>query len=322
MEAFDEQVYRPLIEDDEGGQARTLEDEAEKAAKSLGLDWQDDVKPLLGNDIAIAISGQPLGLLSGSAGDEFSVVLALETAGGDIEEVLKSAEHAEAGDASGATLYREEYSDDATIAVEDGVLVVSSNPRDLRPALERRDSGDGLAQEAVDDALADLPAEYFVRGFGTLDQLADQEELRRFAELPLVRRSSPGPQGAVRANGSRSRRAADAEQIEEATFRSRGEMPEIVLRDRRYPAGTHQSRQTFSCSEPSGRSPTRARHAADAIEKGSESTEQELLDQSTGRAPRTQTRGRRSPRERVRDPESLRECCRDSQRNCGPGRGA
>jgi hypothetical protein len=175
-------VVRRIADDNEA--QKSFDEYAEEAFReSESVDWEEDVKPLLGNDIAIGIEGDPIGLLRGDG--ESSFVAAIETRGGDIEAVLEEAGWNPAGEANGATLYTEEQGDDV-FAVEDGVFLTAENEAALRSALERRDAGQGLDDDTVEERLADLSSDSFLRGFGTLEGLAEQEQLRRFANVAVA----------------------------------------------------------------------------------------------------------------------------------------
>lgn len=203
---FDRRVVQEIADDDEP--AKTFDEYAEEAFRESGVDREDDVKPLLGNDIAVGIEGDPLALLGGDG--ESSFVAALETRGGEIEAVLEKAGWKPVGEANGATLYKEEQGDD-TFAVEDGVFLTAESEAALRRALERRDSEDGLEQRAVTDALAELPEQALARAFGTAAPLAQRAELQRFASLPLVRALETwGPDRRVRGRGDEARRLGPA----------------------------------------------------------------------------------------------------------------
>jgi hypothetical protein len=63
-DAFDRLVVRRIADDNEA--QKSFDEYAEEAFReSESVDWEEDVKPLLGNDIAIGIEGDPIGLLRG-----------------------------------------------------------------------------------------------------------------------------------------------------------------------------------------------------------------------------------------------------------------
>jgi hypothetical protein len=310
-EQLDEKVFRRFDDED----PKTLDEYAEESAKRMGLDWKDDVKPLLGNDIAIGIEGDPMTFLGGDG--EASVTAALETREGDVQEVLEEARFERDSEASGATLYRAPNDDEVTVAEEDGVLVFSDDEEALRRALERRDDTDGLKQDAVEDGLSGLPTEALVRAFGTAERLADQEPLRRFASIPLVqaletwgltvgfRQDDLNVDVSVRLDG---------EQLDEADLPlvTGAESPEIVIRPGEMSGGNRNQSQTTAFllrALRAGYPDSRFAKAADAIEKElGIDFEQEILRQFDGpSASYVSPDGKIfAARSEVRDPEALK----------------
>ena len=313
---FDEHILRRLVVGEESDQDLSLDEYADKTFKEVGLDWQDDVKPLLGNDIAIGISGDPLSFFGGDG--EASMVAALETRGGDVEEVLQKADLRPQGEVGGATLYRYEGQGEPAVAVEDSVLVVADDEQRLREALARRDSGDGLDEETVQEELTDLPTDSFLRGFGTLEGLAEQEQLRRFANVGIFdvletwaaavrfEQDELNAEVAVR---------LDEEQVEEEDLPvvSGEDSPEIVPRDTEISGGNLNQSQTtvfllrtVQAAYPS----SRFVRAVDAMDEDlGISFEEEILRQFNGpSASYVSPDGRTfAARSEVRDPEALRE---------------
>jgi hypothetical protein len=298
---------------DEGGE-RTLDESANEIFRGSGVDWEDDVKPLLGNDVAIGIEGDPVGLLGGDGDSSF--VAALETRGGDIEEVLEKGGREPTGEANGATLYAE---DDVSqiFAVEDGVLVTAEDEETLRRALARRDSGEGLEESAVDEAFADLPEQPLARAYGTAAPLAQQEQLARFADLPLMQALETWALTAVFENDDLNVDLAvrlDEERVGEADLPlvTGEESPEIVLREGELSGGNRNQSQTTAFllrALRAGYPDSRFVKAADAIERElGIDFEQEILRQFDGPSasyvsPDGQTFAARS---QVSDPEALR----------------
>ena len=315
-EQVDRRIYRPMVvgnEDDDSPE--TLEEFLTETAKDAGLDWADDVKPLLGNDIVVGIEGDPMSLLDGIDG-ESTITAALDTRGGDVEEVLDKAKFVEDGTVGGATLYRPEFrTEEALVAVEDGVLVFADDEEALRRAIARRDNGDGLDEAVVDDALSDLPDGSLVRAFGTLDGLEGQEELRRFAGLlePLE-----SWRAAVRFQGDDLEVdiavGLDSELVEadDLPVVTGEESPEIVPRDTEISGGNRNQSQTtaFLLRAVQAAYPdSRFVRAVDALDEDlGISFEEEILRQFNGpSASYVSPDGRIfAARSEVRDPEALR----------------
>jgi hypothetical protein len=310
-EQLDEKVFRQF----DGQDQKTLDEYAEQAARSAGVDWEDDVKPLLGNDIAIGIEGDPMSFLGGEG--EASVTAALETREGDVQEVLEKARFERDSEASGATLYRAPNDDDVTVAEENGVLVFSDDEEALRRALERRDGADGLKQDAVENGLAGLPAEAVVRAFGKAEGLADQEQLRRFASIPLVQALETwGLAVGFRQDDLNVDVSVhlDGEQLDEGDLplATGAESPEIVIRPGEMSGGNRNQSQTTAFllrALRAGYPDSRFVKAADAIEKEvGIDFEQEILRQFDGpSASYVSPDGKIfAARSEVRDPEALK----------------
>jgi hypothetical protein len=315
-EEVDRRIYRPTFAGEEGDAPPTLEEFAERSARDAGLDWQDDVKPLLGNDIAVAIEGNPMLVLDGEDEPDFTV--ALDTSGGDVDAVLEKADFERQGEESGAQLYAAPFGGGAMVAVEDGVLVFAESEESLGRALERRDSGDGLKDEAVEEALADLPSESLVRGFGSLESLKDAEEIARFASLPFVQALETWGltvgfrEGDLHADLSVG---LDESKLDEADLPlvTGGESPEIVIRPREVSGGNRNQSQTTAFllrAIRAGHPDSRFVKAADAIEEElGIDFEQEILRQFDGPSASYMSPDGRTfaARSEVRDPEALRE---------------
>jgi Protein of unknown function (DUF3352) len=314
-EQFDQHILRRLLVEEGSDRELSLDEYAEKTFREIGLDWQDDVRPLLGNDIAIGISGDPLSFFAGDG--EASLVAALDTRGGDVEEVLEKADLRPQGEVSGATLFRYGDQDEPGVAVEDSVLLVADDEQVLREALARRDSGDGLDEDTVQEELADLPSDSFLRGFGTLDGLAEQEQLRRFASVGFFQVLETWAAAVRFEQDELNAEVAvrlDEEQVEEEDLPvvSGEDSPEIVPRGTEISGGNRNQSQTtvFLLRAVQAAYPnSRFVRAVDALDEDlGISFEEEILRQFNGpSASYVSPDGRTfAARSEVRDPEALR----------------
>ena len=313
-DAVDEHVYRPA--EAESDSPKTLGGFFEQTARRVGLDWEDDVKPLLGNDIAVAVEGDPLELFGG--GGDSTITAALDTAGGDIEKVLEKANFKQAGDANGATLYSGPEDEAIRLAVEDGVLVFGEDEQAVRRAVQRRDSGDGIDESAVDDGLSGLPEDALVRGYGSLDALKEQDEIRRFTGLPLVEALETWGL-AVGFHGDELHAdlavRLDESKVDEGDLPlvTGEESPEVVIREGELSGGNRNQSQTTAFllrALRMGYPDSRFVKAADAIEQQlGIDFEQEILRQFNGpSASYVSPDGEIfAARSEVRDPDALRE---------------
>jgi hypothetical protein len=147
--------------------AREVEDILEEAVASAGLSYEDDVEPLLGGPLAVAIEDE--GSFGDDEGEPAYPVVAIEV--GD-EDKLRDA------------LEKVPEVEDYT-AVEDGVFVASESRQALAAARARHADGDGLDPAVVDEALRDLPDEALVKVYADLDDgLLRLPELAPLADAP------------------------------------------------------------------------------------------------------------------------------------------
>ena len=313
-EQLDKHILRRLLGERESERELSLDEYADKTFREVGLDWQDDVKPLLGNDVAIGVSGDPLSFFGGDG--EASLVAALDTRGGNAEEVLEKADFRPQGEVSGATLYRYEDQDEPAVAVEESVLVVADDEKVLREALSRRDSGDGLDEGTVEEELADLPSDSLLRGFGTLEGLAEQEQLRRFANVGFFDVLETWA-AAVRFDEDELNADVvlrlDEEQVEEDDLPvvSGEDSPEIVPRETEISGGNLNQSQTtaFLLRTVQAAYPnSRFVRAVDAMDEDLGITSRRRSSgSSTARAPRTSARTA-EPSPRAARCATLRRC--------------
>jgi hypothetical protein len=124
-----------------------------------GVDFEDDVKPLLGNDFVI---GAP----TAKAADEDRFVGAGKAKDeGELQDLLDKSEDAEKiGESHGATLYRDDDGD--FLALKEAVIVFANAREDVEEALDRREGDDRLREDQFDDALSGLPDDAIVRIYG------------------------------------------------------------------------------------------------------------------------------------------------------------
>lgn len=145
-----------------------LEGEVEEGGD---IDFDDDIRPLLGNELVLGVPG-PQALLA----DDVPFVAALQTKDGDrVEELLKD-DAEEIGEEGGATLYRSTDDEDDVLAVEGDVVVLADDEEALRAAVERRDGDDRLRADDVEPSFEGLPEEAVVRIYGNVGALLDADE--------------------------------------------------------------------------------------------------------------------------------------------------
>jgi hypothetical protein len=155
------------------------------------LSFEEDVKPLLGNEFVIG--GPDVRSLVGSddesAGDDQFVAAIEAKDTGKLDDLIKRDETKETGEQDGAKLY--EDADGDTFAIEDGVLIVAGTRDLLDAALKQRDSDGQLTAEVFEEATADLPEDALVRLSTDVEQLIaadpDTEPARKVEWVSALR---------------------------------------------------------------------------------------------------------------------------------------
>lgn len=145
-----------------------------------GVDFDDDIRPLLGNDAVVGIA-EPRSLLADEV-EGFVAVLQTEDAG-KLEDLAQQ-DTESVGEESGATLYRD---DETFLAVKDDVLVISDSEDQLRAALEQREGDDRLREDDVEAAFEDLPEDAAARIYGNVEALLEADPATATARrVPFV----------------------------------------------------------------------------------------------------------------------------------------
>ncbi len=140
------------------------------------VDFEKDVKPLLGNEFVVGAPDVSALVGGGDESGDDQFVAAIEANdAGKLEDLIKRDDTKETGEQDGAKLY--EDSDGDTFAIEDGVLVVAGSRELLDAALKQRDGDGKLTAEVFGEATADLPEDALVRLSTDVEQLiaADPE---------------------------------------------------------------------------------------------------------------------------------------------------
>ncbi|WP_217923937.1 DUF3352 domain-containing protein [Miltoncostaea oceani] len=180
-----------------------LRAQIEESLRGEDVDFETEVKPLLGERAAIAgldlpdagevqgsiTSGQPGA--AAAAADDTEFVGVVEIADGQeaaLEALLVKEGATAAGERDGARLYTD---DDTALAVADGVLIVSDTPEQVALALDAHAAGGDKTlggTEKFTEALAKLPADVFGQAYidiGALVQAAGNEN-PQVAQLGLA----------------------------------------------------------------------------------------------------------------------------------------
>lgn len=159
--------------------AGQLKDEAKERVQGR-RDFDEDLKPLLGNPVVIAIV-EPFIATTRPA----PTVLAFKTKDeGKARELLKGDRRL--GEAHGAEIYQQPGPRFAAI---EGTTVVASPDRDaLESALDRHDSGNHLTEDEFEDGLGRLDRDALIRASGDLRSALGDVPIAQAAWLTTVRR--------------------------------------------------------------------------------------------------------------------------------------
>lgn len=132
-------------------------DRAEEALKQSleqgEVDFDDDIQPLLGNEVVIGTDDNASFVESES---ETPFVLAAETEDAEALQELAESGGEMTGESEGYDLY-EGQDDDTFLAIKDEVLVLSNDQGTLDNALKQRGEDDRLTEDDVEPAFEELP---------------------------------------------------------------------------------------------------------------------------------------------------------------------
>lgn len=149
-----------------------------------GANYEQDVKPLLGNDLVFATP-----TATGVAGGHVMIALVAEDAGrlGDlVDKQVEKGEARRAGERAGAKLY-EETSGGGAFAVNGAVVVAADTLDEVEAALDRHERGRGSFTAAkFDEALGPLPKDALLRVVGDARPLLAGASSAQARRVPWV----------------------------------------------------------------------------------------------------------------------------------------
>jgi hypothetical protein len=123
-----------------------------------GVDFDKDVKPLLGNPAVISASDVGSFL---SPSEQAGFVAALQVDDKDaLQSLIDKTHAAKRGEVAGATVYQDQ---DSFFAVNDDVVVLAGSRSLLDAALKRADGGDHLSESDFEKGLDGLPEDALAR---------------------------------------------------------------------------------------------------------------------------------------------------------------
>ncbi|MBA3261276.1 MAG: DUF3352 domain-containing protein [Thermoleophilaceae bacterium] len=136
-----------------------------------GVDFDKDIKPLLGNPAVISAT-DVTSFLSDSADSGF--VAALQVVDTEaLDSLIDKTGAKQQGDVAGATVYQDE---DTFFAVNDDVVVLAGSKQLLEDALKRADGGDSLSEDDFNKGLEGLPDDALARVYVDVQGLLGQSE--------------------------------------------------------------------------------------------------------------------------------------------------
>ena len=133
-----------------------------------GVDFNDDVKPVLGNPAVLGAADTET-----VTGDASNYILAIQAKDqGALEDLVDKLNPRETGDASGATLYEAGGTD---FAVKDDLFVIADSQEQLKSALERADGDDHFDEDTFSEALDGLPDGALMRLYVDVEGLLESD---------------------------------------------------------------------------------------------------------------------------------------------------
>ena len=143
-----------------------------------GIDYDNDIKPLLGNDIVVA--------LTSTAGGSPPYIVAWKVKDEGKARKLIQKNSTKAGTIDGEDVYGTNGTN--LSIVKDGVWVLADNLANLRAAVERAKGSDHLTESEFNDSLGNLEQSSLVRVTGDVQTLYSGDPTGRlFKNLPFIR---------------------------------------------------------------------------------------------------------------------------------------
>ena len=144
-----------------------FKDGLKEGLEEEGVNFEEDVQPLLGNELVIGVADNASFIKSDS---DTPFVLAIQA---DNEERLRALVERDGeaqGESEGHELYKGQ-DDDTFMAIKDDVFVLSNDEETLKQALAQRGEDDRLTEDDVEPAFEGLSEEAPIRGYANLAAL-------------------------------------------------------------------------------------------------------------------------------------------------------
>jgi hypothetical protein len=140
-------------------------------ANGAQVKYEEDLKPLLGNDLYVAIP--PGGISADTDSSDTPFILAWETAGGDVKKLAEQGDSKKAGEVEGFTVYQDP--DGSAVAIKDKTVVAAKTRQLLDPALKGHGADDRMSQDDFDSGLGDLNKDAMVRVTGNFQAILSSD---------------------------------------------------------------------------------------------------------------------------------------------------
>jgi hypothetical protein len=147
-----------------------------------GVDFDKDIKPLLGNPAVISAT-DVTSFLSDAADSGFVAALQVKDKGA-LDSLVEKTGAKKQGEVAGATVYQDQ---DTSFAVKDDVVVLAGSRELLDAALKRADAGDGMSEEDFNKGLEGLPDDALARVYVDVQGLLGESDGAKSArKIPWV----------------------------------------------------------------------------------------------------------------------------------------
>ncbi len=147
--------------------AGRAEDLLKQSISQAGFDFEEDVQPLLGNEVVIGTDENASFIDSGS---DTPFVMAIETEDAGKLEDLMTEDARDAGESEGYDVFQGQE-EDTWFALKDEVLVLSDSEETLKDALAQRGEDDRLTEDDLDAAFEDLPEDAPIKAYANVKEL-------------------------------------------------------------------------------------------------------------------------------------------------------
>ncbi len=227
----------------------------EAALADQDIDYERDVKPLLGNEVVIG--GTDAATFVADGGDDEEFVGAVEAKDADkLTELLERDGTKQSGEQSGATIYEDD--DGGVSAIEGDTFVVAGTRKLLEAALKQREADDRLTEDAFAQNTEGMPEEAGLRGSfdvgGLLEADPDTADARKVKWLSALRQTGFAVSFADDSVTLDFRVATDDDELEEADlpFAAGEESPSVLDTPGEIGAGLRDLTQIVRFGEATG----------------------------------------------------------------------